>query len=167
MTLYEITGDILKLQEMAENGEFGENPEADECFNDTLESVMADFEKKADDYGHVIKNLEATYNAVKAERERLGARESSLKKSIERIKERLMFCMEQAGKEDLNGKVFRFKVQKGPDKLPDSLPFASVPAEFVKIPDPQIDRKGLLKAVKEGKVKDITLIKGKSSLRIS
>ena len=54
-TLYEITGDYLRLLEMLEEEE---NIDL-QAFADTLEGIEGEFEMKADGYARVLKELAA------------------------------------------------------------------------------------------------------------
>ena len=64
MTLYEITGELLALQNMLED----EDPDIVEA---TMESVEFDLEEKAEGYVKVIRNLEANAAALREEEKRL------------------------------------------------------------------------------------------------
>ena len=61
-TLYEITGDYLRLLEMLEEEE-SLDPQA---FKDTLEGIEGEFEIKADGYARVLKELNAEALKFKA-----------------------------------------------------------------------------------------------------
>lgn len=162
MTLYDITGSVLKLQDLLLAGEIEED-----TYNDTMESVLSDFANKADDYGKVLKNLEADAEAIKKEKDRLAAKEKTIKNGIKNLKDRLLMCMEASGQTEINGEVFRIKRGKPSMVLPEDLTVNDVPKEYLKYAEPTIDKVGLLRAVKEGKVNDIDLVPGKASLRIS
>ena len=60
MTLYELTGQFLEVNEMAENGEIDE-----ETMQDTLESIECEIEVKAENYAKVIRNLESDMESLK------------------------------------------------------------------------------------------------------
>lgn len=59
-TLYEITGDYLRLLEMLEEEE-SIDPQA---FNDTLEGIEGEFEIKADNYARIIKRTSGRIRKV-------------------------------------------------------------------------------------------------------
>ena len=59
-TLYEITGDYLRLLEMLEE-EDNLDPQA---FKDTLKGIEGEFEIKADGYARVLKELAADRKSV-------------------------------------------------------------------------------------------------------
>lgn len=112
MTLYEITGELLELQNMIEEG-------ADpDVVNDTIESVEFDLEQKAEGYVMVIRNLEAQAKAIKDEEKRLREKRLAAENGIERLKKRLFDSMNATGKKKLNAGVFTLSVQKNGGALP-------------------------------------------------
>ena len=112
MTLYEITGELLELQNMIEEGV---DPDV---LNDTIESVEFDLEQKAEGYVMVIRNLEAQAKAIKDEEKRLREKRLSAENGIERLKKRLFDSMNATGKKKLNAGVFTLSVQKNGGALP-------------------------------------------------
>ena len=151
-SLYEITGDILELQEMLESGEYDE-----QMIDDTMEGVLYDFEQKADEYGKVIRNMEANASAIKDEIDRLTIKRNSIKNGIERLKMNLKACMEVTGQKKITGDLFTFSVRNNAMQLPKELDIKDVPNGYIIPQEPKIDRKALLAAVKAGKVEGIEL----------
>ena len=66
-SIYNITGDILALYDMIDNEEMPD-AEFEEVMLDTLESVIGEFEVKADGYGKLIRNLESDIEGIKKEK---------------------------------------------------------------------------------------------------
>lgn len=129
MTLYEITGELLELQNMIEEG-------ADpDVVNDTIESVEFDLEQKAEGYVMVIRNLEAQAKAIKDEEKRLREKRLSAENGIERLKKRLFDSMNATGKKKLNAGVFTLSVQKNGGALPVIIDadVENMPKEMLKI----------------------------------
>lgn len=129
MTLYEITGELLELQNMIEEG-------ADpDVINDTIESVEFDLEQKAEGYVMVIRNLEAQAKAIKDEEKRLREKRLSAENGIERLKKRLFDSMNATGKKKLNAGVFTLSVQKNGGALPVIIDedVMNMPQEMLKI----------------------------------
>lgn len=129
MTLYEITGELLELQNMIEEG-------ADpDVVNDTIESVEFDLEQKAEGYVMVIRNLEAQAKAIKDEEKRLKEKRLSAENGIERLKKRLFDSMNATGKKKLNAGVFTLSVQKNGGALPVIIDadVENMPKEMLKI----------------------------------
>ena len=120
-TLYELTGQMQALLALMED------PDTDpQIIEDSLEAVSGEIEYKADCYARVMAELEAQKSAVKAEKDRLAARESSLGKNIDRMKESLKTSMIATGKIKFKTELFSFNVQKNPPKVviddPDRIP---------------------------------------------
>lgn len=156
MNIYEITGDILKLQEM-----LLEEPE-NEAIQDTLESLNGELETKAENYVKVIKNMQAEADAYKAEINRMSDRKKSIENGIERMKNALFNAMQVTETEKIKGDLFTISLRNGAPQLPQELDWHTVPVHYLKEQEPKIDRVELLKAVKSGEVTGIELVKGQS-----
>ena len=120
-TLYELTGQMQALLALMED------PDVDpQIVEDSLEAISGEIEVKADGYARVMAELEARKAAVKAEKDRLAALESSLGKNIDRMKESLKTSMIATGKTKFKTDLFSFSVQKNPPKVviddPDRIP---------------------------------------------
>ena len=152
MTLYEITGEILELQDMLEDADVDE-----QAFADTMEAVMGDFESKADDYGKVIRNLEATADSIAAEVKRLQGRKKTIENNIKRMKEALKDAMVAVNKKSIDGELFKFTLRNNPPQLPEDIPFDKIPYDYYIPQEPKLDKKLLLKGVKSGEVEGIEL----------
>lgn len=129
MTLYEITGELLELQNMIECGI------DDETVRDTLESVSFDFESKAEDYVKVIRNLESEVKALKDEETRLKEKRWTIENGIKRMRYRLQSAMDSVGKKKLSAGVFSLAIQKNGGAVPVILDtdVAMLPEECLKL----------------------------------
>ncbi len=92
MKLYELTKDYLAFMQAVENDEIPE-----EALADTLESITACIEEKADSIACILKNLDAECAAIKAEEARLAERRKAKEKAHERIKQYLSETLQSAG----------------------------------------------------------------------
>lgn len=156
MNLYEITADMMELQEM-----LTENPD-DQCLLDTLESVEYDLEQKADGYCKVIQNMKADAEAYANEIKRLQDRKKTIENSIERLKEMLSRSLEAIGKDKVKGNLFTVSLRNNAPQLPENVESMEIPARFmIPMPD-KLDKRELLKAVKAGEVTGIELVQKKS-----
>ena len=152
MTLYELTGQILELQELMEDDVY-----EPELINDTMESVMYDFQNKADDYVKLIKNIEAQVFALDEEAKRLKARQDKMKNKVKMLKDKLVTAMVATGTRKLQGTVGTLSLRRS-TKIPSELTWENVPQEYVKTEvKKSIDKVSLTSAIKEGKVKGIEL----------
>ena len=108
MKLYEITGMYLQLMEMMED------PDIDpDLIQDSMESLDGDLETKAENIGMMIRNYEATYDAVDAEIKRLQARKKMWGNNISRLKKYLKQSMTVMDKKTLRTAKFTFSVKSG------------------------------------------------------
>ena len=152
MTLYELTGQILELQELMEDDVY-----EPELINDTMESVMYDFQNKADDYVKLIKNIEAQIFALDEEAKRLKARQDKMKNKVKMLKDKLVTAMVATGTRKLQGTVGTLSLRRS-TKIPSELTWENVPQEYVKTEvKKSIDKVSLTSAIKEGKVEGIEL----------
>lgn len=106
-TLYEITGDYLRLLEMLEEEE-NINPQA---FADTLEGIEGEFEIKADNYARIIKELRAESEKYAAEIWRMQKRMETLANNEKRLKQHLYESMKAIGKLKFKTDLFSFGIQ--------------------------------------------------------
>ena len=129
--LYELTGDILKLQQLLETGEVVDT----ELLADVLTDTTADYEEKIENYAKVIKNLSADVDALKAETERLTTRRKALETNITNLKARMFDSMKQTGKTKIKGTLFTVSIQANGGKIPVivDVPTEKLPDDLVKI----------------------------------
>lgn len=131
MNLYELTEAFLTLQSMLED------PDADvQMINDTMESLNYDIEDKADGYAKVIRNMEGSVTAIKAEQERLQAKRKQLEDGIKRLKTNLQESMIALDKRKFKTDLFSFSIQKNGGKAPvilDVKDTSELPDELVRI----------------------------------
>lgn len=128
--LYELTSDLLVLQEMLEN------PLDDEqVLKDTLEAVQGEYEGKLEAYCKVIKNLEADRDAKKSEAKRLTDSAKTLDNNIERLKKAMFDSMKTTNTPKVKGQLFTVAIQKNGGKLPVivDVDTSELPDELVKI----------------------------------
>ncbi len=126
-TLYEITGDYLRLLEMLEEEE-DIDPQA---FQDTLEGIEGEFEIKADGYARVLKELNAEIEKFKAEIERMTARMNAISNNSTRLKQHLYYNMKKINKLKFKTDLFSFGIHKNGGLQPlEILPGMDVPDEY-------------------------------------
>lgn len=146
-SLYELVGKRLELQKKLEELNFD-----DETIIDTLEGDSTNLQAKIEDYGFVIRNLEAFSDAIKAEEIRLSERRKAHEKRVENIKSWLLHNMQACGITKIECPVFSISVRTNPQKVivDDE---TAIPDRFLVVPDlppPSPDKKAIAAAIKSG-----------------
>ena len=147
MRLYELTADLLTLQEMLET------PLDDEqVLLDTLEAVQGEYEMKLESYCKVVKNLEADMEALKNEAKRLTDKRKVLENNVERLKKVMFDSMKVTGTEKVKGQLFSVAIQRNGGKLPIivDVPTEQLPDECVKVVESP-DLEAIAKLIDAGK----------------
>ena len=131
MTLYDLTDQmaalLAKMEELPP-----EDPEERELWetalNDTMAMLLEDFADKADDYGRVMKQLQADAEAVKTEKMRLAKRQQAIENNIDRMREAIKQSMLITGQKKIKTDLFSFGVWPRlalvidkEDEIPDDL----------------------------------------------
>lgn len=161
-TIYELSGDYLRLLEMAED------PEMDPvAFADTLEGLEGEIEIKAEGYAKVIKELDKDGAGLDNEIKRLQAKKTTIANSIDRMKKALEQSMIITGKTKFKTELFSFGIQKNPPSVDlDEEHLELIPIEYLIPQDPKPDKKRMLQELKEGKELSFAKLKQTESLRI-
>lgn len=156
MNIYELSGAYQEVQDMIEQGH--------DDLEDTLESLVDAIEDKAIGYAKVMKNIEAQAEAIKSEEKRLSERRKSLDNNIKRLKETLQQTMIYNDMRKIKTDLFNFNIQNNPPsvKVVDE---SMIPKRFYVEQLPKLDRKTLIKELKESEVPGVELTQGES-LRI-
>ncbi len=151
MTLYKITGNFVRLLEMAEEEEISE-----ETLADTLESLEYDLENKADQYAKIIKELEGQAKIISDEKQRLEERKKTLTNNIARMKRALKEAMLIADRKKIKTDLFSFTIRKAGGLKPLVID-GEVPKEYLKEPEP--DTAKIREALKSGQEIDWAYLK--------
>lgn len=142
MTLYEITGALLELYELADEQELD--------VADTLDMMEGEYSDKVEAYASVIKQLATDADSLKAEIDRLTQRKRTIDGNVERMKTALMESMIASGKEKIKTKLYTLSVRGYESVVVDDP--AAIPEEFLKYSEPTVNKVELKKALKEGEV---------------
>ena len=163
MTLYEITDDIIRLYQMAEEDEIDA-----QMFSDTLEALESEFEDKADGYAKDIRTLEGDVTSLKAEIDRLTGRKKTIEGNIKNMKYALEMAMRASNKKKFKTTLFSFAIQKNPPSVVvDEQDIKCIPEEYLIAQEPKINRKLLYDELKAGvKLEGIAHLEQKETLRI-
>ena len=115
MTLYEITADMQRLLDMAED-------EDDQVFLDTLEAVQGELEVKAEGYGVVLKTYENRSEFLRKEAKKLIERADRIEKRHDQIEGRLLNAFITLDMKGLSTDHFEFKVKTNNPKVVFDVP---------------------------------------------
>ena len=151
MNLYELTNDFLQLQEMMED------PDVDtQVIADTIEALEGELEVKADGYAKIIRNMEGSISAIKAEQEKLTAKKNLLESNVKRLKDNLQQAMITTGKTKFKTDLFSFNIQKNGGALPVivDVDTADLPDECVIVTE-KPDLKMLAAFLQDPELKDL------------
>ena len=131
-SLYDITGDLLTLQNL-----LSESVDDEQVLLDTLEGVQGEYEYKLESYCKIIKNLEADTEALKNEAKRLSDKRKVLENNIDRLKKAMFDSMRATGTDKVKGQIFTVAIQKNGGKLPviaaDNVDLTKLPDELIKV----------------------------------
>lgn len=165
-SLYDLTGDYAKFAEYMEQVEL--EPEMQEALEDALNNLGEDIEIKLENYAKIIKNFESDIAGLKAEEERLAKKRKAMENSIKHMKERMTIAMQQTGKLDIKGELFKFKVQANPPAVVMDVNYIEdVPEKYLIAQDPKIDKKKLAEDLKAGvELEGVAHLEASASVRI-
>lgn len=162
-TLYELTGNYITLMDMLDD------PEVDPItLMDTLDAVEGELDEKAENYGRIIRNLEAEAKALKEEADRLSRRKRTIDNNIDSLKKRLQLSMELTGKDSIDTPLFKFRIQKNaPSVVVDLDDLQDMPMEYLTYHEPTVNKTALKDALKAGlALEGIAHLEQSQSLRI-
>lgn len=147
MTLYEITGDYLRLLEMMEDQDTVMDTQV---LADTLDAIEGEFEIKADGYARVIRELEADAKKYETEIRRMQGRMEVIKNRTKMIKQHLYDSMKVTGKIKFKTNLFSFGIQKNSGLQPiEIVPDVEIPDEYCRKEPDNAKIRDALKAGKE------------------
>ena len=136
-SMYELTADYKTVLDMALDTDIDPQTIAD-----TLESITAEIEVKAENTAIIMKELDAEAAKLKAEEQRLNARRKVYEKRVESLKQGLFDAMKLTGKEKFKTTLFSFNIQKNGGKIPVivDVDTADLPDDLVTITEkPNLD----------------------------
>jgi predicted nuclease with TOPRIM domain len=128
--LYDITGNILTLQELLESP-----LEDEDILKDTLEAIQGEYEAKIEAYCKVIKNIEADMEALKTEAKRLTDKRKVLENNVDRLKKAMFESMKATNTPKVSKGIFTVSIQRNGGKLPVivDVETADLPHDCIKV----------------------------------
>ena len=159
--LYELTGQIKELNDMADD------PEMLDAVSDTLELLHMEVQEKAENIISLVKNRDSDIEAIEKEIDRLSGRKKQIKNFQDRLRDYLKVNMEAQGIKKIDCPLFTITLAKGRDiAVIDNAD--DLEDDFVKVETTvKPIKEDILKALKDGiDVKGAHLEKGNNSIRI-
>jgi len=147
LTLFEIAKEYRHITDVLMDAGCDE-----QTLNDTLEGEAWPLELKAQQYGFVIRNLEATAASIKEAEAAMAARRKALEKRAAALQERLKTGMEIAGVQELSCQYFAIKIKKNPPAI-DIWDEKQIPEKYLvqaPPPPPSIDKKAIKADIDDG-----------------
>jgi hypothetical protein len=163
LTLYQIAADYRAITDVMMDSGCDE-----QTLKDTLEGEAWPMELKAQNYAFVIRNMEASSDAIKAAEQQMAERRKAIEKRAEYLKDRLKGAMELAGMQKIDCPHFAISIAKNPPSVNLYEP-GLIPAEYMKTPEPPPpapDKTAIKDAIKAGKEVPGAALKQGTSLRI-
>lgn len=146
-SLYILTGEYVAAAErMAEL----DLPE--EVVRDTLEGLAGDLETKSTNVAMIIRNFEATVEAMDVAQAQMTVRKNVYKNKIERMKDYLHSNMVRAGISNIECPQFALSIRKNPPRVEITQP-ELIPDEYMRMPPvpmPEPDKAAIKKALQAG-----------------
>lgn len=171
MKLYELTQDFQTLYEQLDeidlNAENGENLLT--AYFDTLEGIEGEFELKAENIAVFCKELSYETEALKQEKKALTDRISQKERKTENLKQYLMSCMEQIGRNKLDTPKAVISIRNNPERVQVDNPKAFIEwaskhrGDLLTYKEPEINKTALKTELKNGApIAGVSLVRSKS-----
>ena len=140
----------------------------DEVIADAFQTATEDLADKLENCCKYIKNEEALIAGLKEEEERLNARRKAKENAIKRLKALMQDAMLASGEKKIQCGTFTTSIQNNaPSVVVDEQYIENIPSEYLRVKEPEIDKKKLLEDLKAGKELDgIAHLEVTQSLRI-
>lgn len=159
MNLFELTENYVKFFTMLE-----EVDEITEELEEMANNLNIAIEEKSDNYVKMIKNLDADVEAFKNIEKQFNKKRKTAENKIAWLKKNLQASMELQGRKRVETELFTISIQKNTPSL-DITSEDNIGDEYYKI-ERTLNKKDLLKDIKEGLIIDGVGIKQSESLRI-
>ena len=148
MNLYELSDSYQQILDLLQSVDTTSEPEYAQALKDTLESVNASFDDKAEGYVSIINQLKYDIEVVASEIRRLSEKKSALENNRKKLSEVLAEEMDGIGKTKIKTPRFSIWVQNNPQGLVIKNE-ENIPSSFYEPQPPKLIKKDLLKYLKE------------------
>lgn len=119
---------------------------------DALEGESGALVAKGTSVAAVVRNLEASADAIKAAEQQMAARRKAIEARAKRLRQYLLDCMRMAGVQKIESPYFVVCVRANPPAV-DVFDSAQVPQDYMRTPEPpppEPDKKRIAEALKAG-----------------
>lgn len=160
MKLYELTGELLEIQAMLDEGELTQ-----EQLKDTLEASTMAYDQKALGLLYARENALMDISNIDAQIDRLKALRSAPERDVAWLTEYLRESMEALNKDKLNLGHFKVTLRKASPRL-DVIDESKIPADYFEfVPaSTKLDKRALLAAAKLEPIAGCAVVDGKRGL---
>jgi len=146
-SIYELKTEFMTLWSLLDSDTID-----DEVLADAFTNATDDLKDKLENCCKYITNEKAIIAGLKEEEARLKAKRQAKENAIERLKALMLDAMNTAGEKKLPCGSFTCAVQANPERVIMDEPYIeNVPAEYLKIPEPEIDKAKIKEDLKAGK----------------
>lgn len=159
MSLFTLTENYIKFFT-----EFDNADEVTEEMQEMADNLNVEIEEKCENYANMIKSLEADIDTYKHQEKVFNEKRKTIENKVKWLKQNLQASMEQTGRKKVKTKLFTVSLQKNAPAL-DITSEENIGDEYYKV-ERTLNKKDLLKDIKEGLIIDGVGIKQSESLRI-
>lgn len=159
MNLFELTENYVKFFTEFENAD-----EVTEEMQEMADNLNVEIEEKCDNYGKMIRNLEADVEAFKNQEKIFNKKRKSAENKVKWLKQNLQASMEQTGRKKVKTDLFSFNIQKNAPSL-EITNENNIDDSYYVI-ERKLNKRELLNDIKEGLIVDGVELKQSESLRI-
>ncbi|MFE8033814.1 siphovirus Gp157 family protein [Thiohalocapsa marina] len=147
LTLFEVAAEYRDMAERLADLDLD-----DQTIADTLEAEGGALVAKGTNVAFVVRNLEASAEAIKAAEQQMSARRKAIEARSKRLRDYLLDAMQLAGVSKIESPHFVLSVRANPPSV-NVFDAAQVPADFMRQPEPppaEPDKKRIAEALKAG-----------------
>ena len=159
MNLFELTENYVKFFTEFENAD-----EVTEEMQEMADNLNVEIEEKCDNYGKMIRNLEADVEAFKNQEKIFNEKRKSAENKVKWLKQNLQASMELQGRKKVKTDLFSFNIQKNAPSL-EITNEKNIDDSYYII-ERKLNKKELLSDIKEGLIVDGVELRQTESLRI-
>lgn len=172
MTIYDIKKDyqafvdmVMDLQDTLEEEGRDITEEEEKILMEFFNENDGNFIEKLDNYGRIIKNIEANIIPIENELKRLQKKKRSFERIVSRLKLNIFYLFRQMRIKEKKTNIFKFNIQKNAPSLVIDDP-SKIPEFYIKPQDPVYDTAQIKKDLKDGMKLDFCHLEQSESLRI-